>query len=59
MKIEIEISDELIAKAHELSGNKTTDAMIEEALRLYITIGNQRELSDLWGKIEMDDKAFE
>ena len=48
-----------MAKAQKLSNVKTKKAIVEEALRLYITIENQKKLSELWGKIEMDDKAYE
>ena len=59
MRTNIEISDDLMAKAQKLSNIKTKKAVVEEALRLYITIENQRKLSTLWGKIEIDDKAYE
>jgi len=59
MRTNIEISDDLMAKAQKLSNIKTKKAVVEEALRLYITIENQRKLSALWGKIEIDDKAYE
>ena len=48
-----------MAKAQKLSNIKTKKAIVEEALRLYITIENQRKLSTLKGKIKLDDKAFE
>lgn len=59
MRTNIEINDDLMAKAQKLSNIKTKKAVVEEALRLYITIENQRKLSTLWGKIEIDDKAYE
>jgi len=59
MRTNIEISDDLMAKAQKLSNIKTKKAVVEEALRLYIKIENQRKLSALWGKIEIDDKAYE
>jgi len=59
MRTNIEISDDLMAKAQKLSNVKTKKAIVEEALRLYVTIENQRKLSELWGKIEIDDKAYE
>jgi len=59
MRTNIEINDDLMAKAQKLSNVKTKKAIVEEALRLYITIENQKKLSELWGKIEMDDKAYE
>ncbi len=59
MRTNIEINDDLMAKAQKLSNIKTKKAVVEEALRLYITIENQRKLATLWGKIEIDDKAYE
>jgi Arc/MetJ family transcription regulator len=59
MRTNVDINDELIAKAQKLGNIKTKKAVIEEALRLYVTIENQKKLAELWGKIELDDKAFE
>jgi len=59
MRTNIEIDDALMAKAQKLSNIKTKKAVVEEALRLYITIENQKKLSLLWGKVEIDDKAYE
>lgn len=54
MRINIEIDDQLMAKAQMLSNIKTKKAIIEEALRLYVTIKNQKKLRELWGNIEID-----
>jgi Arc/MetJ family transcription regulator len=59
MRTNIEIDDTLMAKAQKLSNIKTKKAIVEEALRLYITIENQRKLATLKGKIALDDKAFQ
>lgn len=59
MRTNIEIDDTLMAKAQKLSNIKTKKAIVEEALRLFITIENQRKLATLRGKIALDDKAFE
>ncbi len=58
MRTNIEINDELIAKAQKLSNIKTKKGVVEEALQLYITIENQKRLRELWGKVEIDDKAY-
>jgi Arc/MetJ family transcription regulator len=58
MRTNIEIDDELMAKAQKLSNVKTKKAIVEEALKLYITIENQRKLAALWGKIALDKEAF-
>jgi Arc/MetJ family transcription regulator len=59
MRTNIEINDELMAKAQKLGNIKTKKAIVEEALRLYITIENQRRLATLKGKIKLDDIAFQ
>lgn len=59
MRTNIDISDDLMAKAQKLSNIKTKKAIVEEALRLYITIEDQKKLSEFWGKIEIDDKAYQ
>ena len=57
MRTNIEIDDDLMAKAQRLSSVKTKKAIVEEALQLYVTIENQKKLKELWGKIQWDDKA--
>ena len=59
MRTNIEIDDKLMAKAQKLSSIKTKKAVVEKALELFVTIENQKKLMDLWGKVEMDDKAYE
>jgi Arc/MetJ family transcription regulator len=59
MRTNIEIDDALMEKARKLSNIKTKKAIVEEALRLYITIENQKNLIHLKGKIKLDDIAFQ
>lgn len=59
MRTNIDINDELMQKAQKLSRLKTKKAVVEAALKLYVTIENQQKLAVLWGKVEIDDKAFE
>jgi Arc/MetJ family transcription regulator len=59
MRVNIEINDDLMAKAQQLSGMKSKNAMVEAALRLYVAIESQKKLSKLCGKIEIDDKAYD
>jgi len=59
MRTNIEIDDDLMAKAIKSGNIKTKKAIVEEALRLYIAIENQRKLIDLKGKIKLDDVAFQ
>jgi Arc/MetJ family transcription regulator len=59
MKINIDINDELMAKAQKLSGIIDKNALVEKALQLFVTHETQKRLSNLRGKVEIDDKAFE
>jgi Arc/MetJ family transcription regulator len=59
MRTNIEIDDQLMAKAQKLTNIKTKKILVDNALRLYVTIENQKKLLELWGKIEVDDKAYE
>jgi Arc/MetJ family transcription regulator len=59
MRTNIEIDDQLMAKAQKLTNIKTKKIIVDNALRLYVTVENQKKLIDLWGKIEIDDKAYE
>ncbi|GAA4095598.1 type II toxin-antitoxin system VapB family antitoxin [Mucilaginibacter panaciglaebae] len=58
MRTNIEIDDELMQKAQKYSNLKTKKALIEKALQLLVSIDGQKNLIDLWGKVEIDDKAF-
>lgn len=59
MRTNIEIDDKLMAKAQRLSNIKTKRGVVEKALELFVTIENQKKLVDLWGNVEIDDKAYE
>jgi Arc/MetJ family transcription regulator len=59
MRTNIEIDDQLMAKAQKLTNIKTKKILVDNALRLYVTIENQKKLLELWGKVEVDDKAYE
>jgi len=59
MRTNIEIDDQLMAKAQKLTNIKTKKILVDNALRLYVTLENQKKLLELWGKIEVDDKAYE
>jgi len=58
MKIRIEIDDELLLKAQQLSGENSIDTIVEKALKLFVVTKNQKEITSLWGNIELDDEAF-
>lgn len=55
----VHIDDELIANLSNLNANKAIDVIIDEALRLYLTIENQKKLLSLKGKIALDVAAFD
>ena len=59
MRTNIEIDDELMAKAQKLTNIKTKKVLVDSALRLLVTMENQKKLLELWGEIEVDDKAYE
>jgi Arc/MetJ family transcription regulator len=59
MRTNIEIDDALMAAAQKLSNVKTKKAIVEEALKMFITIENQKKLSSLKGKIKLDEIAFQ
>jgi Arc/MetJ family transcription regulator len=59
MRTNIEIDDQLMAKAQKLTNIKTKKILVDNALRLYVTVENQKKLIELWGNIQVDDKAYE
>lgn len=59
MRTNIEIDDKLMAKAQKLTNIKTKKILVDNALRLYVTVESQKKLIELWGNVEVDDKAFE
>lgn len=52
MRTNIEIDDELMSEAQQLSGLKTKKAVIEEALKMLVRIKQQRRVLDLAGKVK-------
>ena len=55
MRTNIEIDDELMQRAKEMTGLDTKRAVVEEALRLLISMRAQRDLLELAGKVEFFD----
>jgi len=53
--MKIDIDDELITKAHQVSKIKTKKLVVEKALPLLIQRENQKRFLDLWGKIKFDE----
>lgn len=59
MKRTIDIDNELINKVKNITGAKTKKEAVDYALRLLVALDNQKNLINLFGKVEIDDKAFE
>jgi len=59
MRTNIEIDDKLMAKAQKLTNIKTKKILVDNALRLYVTVESQKKLIELWGNVEVDDKVYE
>lgn len=55
MKINIEVNDDLLVNAQNISGIEDKSTLIEKALMLFVSIESQKELKNLWGKIELDE----
>ncbi len=58
MKINLTINDELMAKAQRISHITDRNALIEAALKLFLTVKNQNKLLELWGKVEFDEESL-
>lgn len=52
MRTNIDLDDELVTQAQELSGIQTKKGVVHEALRFYVATQRRKDLSDLRGKIE-------
>jgi Arc/MetJ family transcription regulator len=58
MRTNIEIDDDLMAKALKVNNIKSKKQAVEKGLELLVRMENQKKLLDLWGKIEFDDEAY-
>jgi Arc/MetJ family transcription regulator len=54
MRTNIEIDDDLMARALELSGLKTKRATVEQGLRLLIKLKQQERVGELFGKVRWE-----
>ncbi len=52
MRTNIDIDDDLIAEAQQLTGIRTKRGVVDEALRALIAEKRRRPLSELVGKVE-------
>ena len=50
MRITLEIDDDLVAEAQQLSGCSSKKATVEEALRLMVRLRRQREVDKAFGR---------
>ncbi len=56
MPTNLAIDDNLIERAKQIGGHKTKKAAVTEALEQYIARHKQRQVLNLTGKIEYDEK---
>lgn len=59
MRTNIEIDDELMAKAQRVSNIKTKKDVVNKALELLVMMESQKSLLSLWGKVEIDEQAYQ
>lgn len=59
MRTNIDINDDLLLRAQKLTNIKTKKALVDKALQVLIQLESQKQLLGLWGKVELDDKAFQ
>ncbi len=58
MRTNIEIDDDLMAKALKVHNIKSKKQAVEKGLELLVQLENQKKLLDLRGKIKFDDEAY-
>jgi Arc/MetJ family transcription regulator len=54
MRTNLEIDDELIEKAMKASGARTKNAVVDEALRLFVRTKAQGGIRELFGAVEWE-----
>jgi len=59
MRTTVTLDDNLVRELVEISGMKTKTAAVTSAIREQIRRAKLKRLSDLLGKIAVDEKAFE
>lgn len=59
MRTNIEIDDELLEQVRVLCGDKSKEAIIDEALRLLLRMKSQQKLKDLQGKLQWEGNLEE
>ncbi len=56
MRTNIDINDALMKDAFSVSRSKTKKDLVEEALRIYVKIKKQKDLTELAGSIEFHNE---
>jgi Arc/MetJ family transcription regulator len=59
MRTNIDIDDELMKEAQELSGLKTKRAVMDAALRMFVRVHHQQEIRKLQGKVRWEGNLDE
>ena len=54
MRTNIEVDDELIKEAQQLSGLKTKRAVVDAALRMFVRVQHQKDVLNLAGKVKWE-----
>lgn len=54
MRMNIDIDENLLREAMEISGLKTKKAVVNEALARYVGLKKQKDILELMGKIDFD-----
>jgi hypothetical protein len=57
--MKVKVDTELLKKARKVTGIKSDKVMVENALQLFITLENQKELLNLWGKVKFNNDSHE
>lgn len=55
MLTNIDLDEELVAKARELTGIRTKKALVEAALRALIKLHDQADVRKLWGRLHWQE----
>ena len=59
MRTNVDIDDQLIAEAQQLSGLKTKRAVVDAALRMFVRVQHQKDVLQLAGKVEFWDDVIQ
>jgi len=54
MRTNIEIDDDLIKEAQQLSGLKTKRSVVDAALRMFVRVQHQKDVLELAGKVKWE-----